>query len=135
MHMNRNNSTFTLLEVIIALAILTMGIAAAMTMSSSSTRRAEKAGRIWQNQHMAAQATEFFLLAGPRAQIPSNVFDYEGYSATCRVDDSEFISQNDNFREIPGWKLVTLTIEVSDVVNGNVVETIVVDKILKEEDL
>ena len=70
-----------MLEVILAVAILSIGFIAAMSIATTAADRLMKAVVRWERQHMLNQATEYFLLAGPDAAIPQEFFPFQGYSA------------------------------------------------------
>ena len=62
--MNAEQRYFTLVEVLIALAVLSLGILAETGLLSSARERCRKAEAEWQEQHAMTQAAEYFLLAG-----------------------------------------------------------------------
>lgn len=130
MKTSRNKKLFTLLEVVIALAVLTMGIMGAMSISAMSKRRMDKAYESFYNQHILAQAAEYFLLCGSRA-IEPEFFPFQGYSASCVISDCADI------REAPAstgseWRLATYTISVRGN-NAQITNQIKVDKIVKND--
>ncbi len=125
---------FTLLEVIIAIAILSMGILAAMSMVSLSKKRMDKAYNTWFNGHLLAQAAEYYLLCGANKSITSDYFPYNGYSAQCTVTNCNDLSK-DSVSSISGnWRLVTYDIGVKDPY-GNIISQVKVDKIVKNEQI
>ena len=73
----RKTVGYTLIEVIVALAILALGLVTAMSISSSSKRRIDKAYKRWGIQHQLTQATEFYMLAGANSNIPNTIFPYK----------------------------------------------------------
>ena len=123
---------FTLLEVVIALAILAMGLIGILSLTSSASNRTAKALKKWESSHRLAQGAEFFLLAGPRENIPDEIFPYKDSSIACAVESpvglpSEVQDKNGN------WKLVSLKITLTS--DGTVEDSVNVEKMLKEEDL
>ena len=131
--MQNRRTFFTLIEVIISLAILTMGLMAALNMASTSTNRSLKAHKIWKRQHMLAQAAEYYLLLGPTAELPESVFPYEGYSVNCEVVDPEGVP-DEALEDVGSWRLVCLNMQLMDG-KGDVVETLKIDKIMHRDDL
>jgi prepilin-type N-terminal cleavage/methylation domain-containing protein len=125
---------FTLLEVIIAIAILAMGILAAMSMVSLSKKRMDKAYTTWFNEHLLVQAAEYYLLCGANKSILSDYFPYSGYSAKCTVTNCNDLSQDAVFSVSGNWKLVTYDISVRDPY-GNILSQVKVDKIVKNEQI
>ena len=126
-------SKFTLLEVVIALAILALGLISILSLSSSASLRTSKALKRWERAHCLAQGAEFFLLAGPNERINDEVFPYKNYSISCSIESPEGLPPEVQDRN-GTWKLVNLKISLSSD-NGTVLETMNVEKILQEEDL
>ena len=131
--MKNNKKNFTLLEVIISLAILTMGLMVALDTAANSSKRSLKAYKVWNQQHVLAQAAEFYLLAGPRAELPESVFPYDNYSVNCEVIEAEGLP-DDGMAEVGSWRLMCFNIQLSDS-EGKVVETLKIDKIMHQDDL
>lgn len=124
------NSSFTLLEVILAVAILSIGFIAAMSIATTAADRLMKAVARWERQHMLNQATEYFLLAGPDVAIPQEFFPFQGYSAHCEVSPAilpEGIEPESN-----SWKIVTMKISIFDDSNNDI-DVLTIDKIVKVE--
>ncbi|MEI6055550.1 MAG: hypothetical protein WCR55_05755 [Lentisphaerota bacterium] len=124
------NRFFTLVEVVIALAILAMGILSAMSIISFSKRRMDRAYDSWYAQHMLAQAAEYYLLCGEK-QIPPDIFPYRGYNTSCRISDCANI-QGVSANAGGNWKLSTYDISVRGP-NGQIISQVKVDKIFKNE--
>ena len=68
--MNVEQRYFTLVEVLIALAVLSLGILAGTGLLSSARERCRKAEAEWREQHAMTQAAEYFLLAGTEQEMP-----------------------------------------------------------------
>ncbi len=122
---------FTLLETVIAIAVLALGLVAAMSMSSASKLRMDKSYKRWHNEHMLAQASEFFLLAGANAQLPDDIFPYENVSASCSIEEPEELP-DDVDAESGQWKLAAFRIDLTGS-EGNKTTSIIVEKIICEE--
>ena len=127
--MKYRHHLFTLMEVVIAIAILALGLVAALSLSSSSSRRIEKSFKAWKTQHMLAQAAEYFLLVGADKHIPGEIFSYEGASASCFLTDAEEESNTEKLQE--DWSLKAFNIKISE--KGEIISEISVNKIIKEE--
>jgi len=115
------------------MAILTMGLMSAFNLTSMSFRRSIKAMNRWDKQHMLSQAAEFYLLAGPRADITDSVFPYDDYTVSCEVIDPEGLP-DEATEDIGEWRLACLNIQLSDD-NGKVVDSLKVDRIMHKDDL
>jgi prepilin-type N-terminal cleavage/methylation domain-containing protein len=123
---------FTLLEVIIAIAILAMGILAAMSMVSLSKKRLDRAYNTWFKEHLLAQAAEYYLLCGADKSIPPDYFPYNGYSAQCTITNCNDLSKDDVSSVLGNFKLITYNIGIRDSY-GNIISQVKVDKIVKNE--
>lgn len=55
---------FTLIEVVVALAILGLSITGLLTLLTTSQRRMAKSYEKWERMHMLAQGAEYFMLRG-----------------------------------------------------------------------
>ena len=119
---------FTILEVVLAVAILAFAFIAAMELAADSSRRSAKALEKWRRRHMLSQAVEYFLLTGPGHSIPEDIFHYEGYSAVCVEQSPDIPSDVDS--ESGPWRLVKLKISINDE-NGSETASIAVHKILR----
>ncbi|UDQ98558.1 type II secretion system protein [Lentisphaerota bacterium WC36G] len=128
---------FTLVEVVVAMLILSLGLVAHFSLISSVSNRVTKAKKEWENQHMITQAAEFYMLyAKEKNNKPDEVFfPYENYSATSKhLDDENNILPEEVDAEMNGWKFVPMKIDLLDT-NNNVIQSITIDRILKESDL
>jgi len=127
-----NRRYFTLVEVVVALAILTMGILAGMSLMAASRDRTAKATAQWREQHIMTQAMEYFMLAGIDNGVPEDVFPYRDYSVTAEYSAPQNLPA-DMQDTIAGWKLVTMTVTLRNA-NGTVVRKMSVDRIIKDGD-
>ena len=93
---------FTLIEVVVALAILTLSLAGLLQLLSQSQLRIADAEEKWMDTHKLIQATEYLLLAGDPEElaVPEDFFPYPGYSLECSVEDAEGLP--DDYKEIDG---------------------------------
>ena len=122
----------TLIEVVIAIAILALSLVAAMSISSGSKQRIEKAYQRWKNQNMLSQAAEYYLLVGPDSDIPYNVFPHENVRATCSIQECNNLP--DDVKINAGkWLLSTYHIEISS--NGKILKSIDIDKIVNRNEI
>ena len=55
---------FTLLEVVVSLAILGIGLAGFLQLMMNSQKRIAQSADRWAHMHMLAQAAEYFMLQG-----------------------------------------------------------------------
>ena len=125
--------SFTLLEVVVAIAILAIGAVAALRITASGTKRMNHAVRGWEVQHMLSQAAEYYLIAGPAETIPEEFFPFEGYQATCEIGEPD-VSEDVRIDLDSGWGLFKLTIRIFND-EGAEVGRMEMDKILQTEDV
>ncbi|MFZ2657124.1 MAG: type II secretion system protein [Victivallales bacterium] len=124
--------SFTLLEVVVALAVLGLAIVSSMEMCSSAVARMEKAKARWRNQHMISQAAEFFLLAGPGAQLPHEIFPFSDARASCSVDNAQGLPADVD--TVSGqWRLATYHVQLYDS-SGKNISFLKIDKIIQVSD-
>ncbi|MBR7107509.1 MAG: prepilin-type N-terminal cleavage/methylation domain-containing protein [Lentisphaeria bacterium] len=95
-------NSFTLIEVVVALAILTLSLAGLLQLLSQSQLRIAHAEEKWMEMHMLIQATEYLLLAGDPEEptVPEEFFPYPRYAVECTVDEAEGLP--DDYKEIDG---------------------------------
>lgn len=129
---NYNKHSFTLLEVVMALAILALGFISAMGLAMNAAGRLMKSQTRWEEQHMLNQATEYYLLAGPKEQIPQDFFPFEGYRAECVIDKADLPEGVDT--EVGTWRLVKLIITIYNQENKPVT-SLEMDKIFQAADV
>jgi len=120
---------FTLLEVVVAVAILSLSMIAAMQLAASSSNRSVKAFEKWREEHMLAQATEYFLLVGPCSGAPpEEIFSYEGYSADCEEEPPDI--PEDTPAVYGNWRIAKLHIRLLND-KGDELRSVSVHKILR----
>lgn len=88
-------SSFTLLEVVIAMAILSLALVGLFSLMGDSTKRISDAETEWQEMHNLTQAVEYLLLAGDEEDhtVPDEVFPYKDYIIECTIEDCDDIPE------------------------------------------
>lgn len=84
---------FTLVEIVVALAILGVSFATLVTILSASRERVMRAERRWGRQHNLGNAVEFYLLCGPDASPPRDLLP-PGFSSTCRIEELDDLPEH-----------------------------------------
>jgi prepilin-type N-terminal cleavage/methylation domain-containing protein len=123
---------FTLIEVIIAMAILSLAVVTILNYSVQASKRMGKASKRWNEEHMLSQAIEYYLLAGPKENIPPDFFPYDEYRATCEIKEPDLPDEVE--AENSTWRFVTLEISIFNNDNEKV-ESIDIDQVLQAEDV
>ena len=92
---------FTLIEVVVALAILSISLAGLLQMSIGSSRKVADAVQSWESEHMLAQAVEYIMLQNEESSsVPEEFFPYPGYSVEVVCDDAEGLPEE--YSELDG---------------------------------
>ncbi len=86
---------FTLIEVVVALAILSLSLAGLLQLSISASSRVAGAVEKWESEHMLAQAAEYLMLQNQdNTTIPEEFFPYPGYSVEVNCGDPEGLPED-----------------------------------------
>lgn len=123
---------FTLIEVVVALAIFATGLIGALALAGSSAKRLDKAVKNWEHQHYLAQAAEFFILNGfDESSVPDDFFPNDNYKLTVELKDPENLAE-DMEMEDSKWQLKTVVIKLFDD-SGNEIDYLEFDRIIYEK--
>ena len=87
--MAKRTKYFTLLEVLIALAIIAGAVSATMYVLTASARRVQRAERFRIESHRLANAVEFFLLYPPGTAMEEKFFPYPNLNVECTYAEPE----------------------------------------------
>lgn len=93
----RGSENFTLIEVVVALALLSVSLAGLLQLSINSQQKLITADDKWRHEHMLAQAAEYLMLVNEdNASVPDEFFPYTGYSVEVEIDDAEDLPEEYN---------------------------------------
>ena len=93
----RGSGNFTLIEVVVALALLSVSLAGLLQLSINSQQKLITADDKWRHEHMLAQAAEYLMLVDEEnASVPDDFFPYPGYSVEVEIDDAEDLPEEYN---------------------------------------
>ncbi len=126
----RPYQAFTLVEVVVAMAILTLGLTSYFSMSAMSQKRIFKAREKWDRMHMLSEGAEYMLLQGfEEPELPSEEFwDYPGYRLRASYEDVSDLPEE--FTGLNGQaKLKCLVLELVDASTDQTVDTLRIDRI------
>ena len=131
-HGKKFTGCFTLLEVVVAIAVLAMGLVIFMGLAASTSKRMNRAFYRWEHQHVLAQAAEYFLLTNKTEQPPEDIFPYDEYTVDIEL------GKPDNLPEgvedtLDKWKLVKVSLVLRNN-DGDELESLKMDKIVYETD-
>ena len=129
--MKRN---FTLLEVVVAIAILALSLTGMLQLLSQSHIRIADAREQWQEMHMLTQGAEYLMLVDNNGDlsVPDEVFPYENYRIECVVEDADGLPEEltGQSGQLPLKKWTVSLIRVSD---GRECNKVVIDRLGYEE--
>jgi len=123
---------FTLLEVLIAIAILGVSVALILSILAGARSRILRAERNWARQHLMAQAAEWYLLAGVTVAPPNGLMP-PGFAARAelvRVTDLPVEAQD----PLDGWVLGRFIIHLTGR-SGENLGDLPIDKLVREDAL
>lgn len=86
MKTGRNN--FTLLEVLTAMIVLTLGVSGLLWQFAIAADRSRRNTQRWEVTHELTQAAEFLLLNGPETPLDEN-FLSKDYRVSARLEDPQ----------------------------------------------
>ena len=129
MNPRRRCANFTLIEVVVALAILSLSLAGLLQLSISANSRLANAVEKWESEHMLAQAAEYLMLQNQDStDIPEEFFPYPGYSVEVSVDEAEGLPEDytDQENQLP---LRRWNIGIMRGADGKIVAEVNIDRI------
>ena len=97
----RGARSFTLIEVVISLAILTISLASLFQIIAASRSRLTKADESWRTMHMLTQAAEYVLLHDSTVDsIDKDFFPYRDYEVRITYEEVADEQIDDDFMSI-----------------------------------
>ncbi len=132
--MNCKTKKFTLIEVIIALSILSMSVVTFLLLMGSASKRANKAAQRWENTHLLTQAVEYYMLnkAGSAANIDERFFPVGEYKVECSFDSPQGLPEGVE-ESADGQTLVAMRIVIKDK-NDKILDSVTVERIIGDLD-
>lgn len=126
---NLRRGNFTLIEVVVALAILTLSLAGLFQLFSGARMSLSNAEDQWYEMHMLTQGAEYLLLVGnpEDPSVPEEFFPYERYSIECEIEDAEGLPEefDEQENQMPLKKWVIKLVRSRD---GAEVQKVVIDR-------
>jgi len=129
---NKNNckkTTFTFMEVLIAVAILAISLTMILNIMAHARNKILKAEKRWGREHLLSSLCELYLLSGPETEIPENLLP-DGFTATCTLQKVDNLPE-DTAEPNQGWVLarfhITLTGASGDLLGEKYIEKIVLE--------
>ena len=120
---------FTLVEVVVALAILGLSLSGLLTLAMNAQLKVARSVEKWDNTHKLIQAAEYLMLMDDESlSVPEEFFPYEGYTVQASVDDAEDLPEDFTGIE-EAAPLKCITIEIVRTTDNKVVDRIKMDRI------
>jgi hypothetical protein len=130
----RRRRRFTFVEVLVAAIILTASVGMTLAIVGSARARILRAEQRWGRAHLLSQAAEFYLMAGPDADVPDGLLP-QGFTVRCDLLAAEELPEH--AAESPsgwtGWRLGVFRITVYDT-SGRSIGERAIEKIVREDD-
>ncbi len=128
--MSQKIKTFTLIEVLIALAILTISVTTFLMMMGTASKRVSKAAQRWENTHLLTQAVEYYMLneANSSNSIDERFFPLDDYKVECSIESPQGLP--DDVEESHGGKaLVAMWVVLKDN-DDKILDSVTVERIV-----
>jgi hypothetical protein len=128
--MSQKIKIFTLIEVLIALAILTLSVTTFLMMMGSASKRVSKAAQRWENTHLLTQAVEYYMLneANSGNNIDERFFPLDDCKVECFFESPQGLP--DDAEESHGGKaLVAMRIVLKDN-DDKILDSVTVERIV-----
>ena len=89
---------FSLIEVIVAMAVLALALTAFFALSQAAVNRVDKAYKLWEQIHLLSQAAEYCLLFADEEppDMPPEVFESSRYDIEISYEDAENLPEELN---------------------------------------
>ncbi len=131
----RARSRFTLIEVVVAMAILSLPLGIFYRMIAESRARIAKDAEEWSAMHKLAQAAEYVLLHESTVEsVPYRFFPYDDCFVVITYDDADGLP--DDLNNIDGQlPLEACTIEIISRKDNSILTDVVVDRIIYDSGL
>lgn len=132
--MKNKGFLFTLIEIVVSLAILALSLTAILEMMMSSQKRLSKSYEKWERMHILTQAAEFYLLHGDEPpEMGEEFFPYKNYEVNMSIQDIEDLP--DEYTQIDGQvPLKCMLLELRDTRINEVVDTLRIDRLSYESE-
>jgi type II secretory pathway pseudopilin PulG len=124
---------FTLIEVLIALSILSLSVVTFLMLMGSASKRTNKAAQRWENTHLLTQAVEYYMLNKPGSgSIDERFFPLDEYNAECSFDSPQGLP--DGVEEsADGQTLVAMRVVIKDK-DDKTLDSMIVERIIGDLD-
>ena len=121
---------FSLIEVIVAMAVLALALTAFFALSQAAVNRVDKAYKLWEQTHLLSQAAEYCLLFADEEppDMPPEVIESSRYDIEISYEDAENLPEelNNLVNQAP---LRTLHLDLVDSNSRQIIDSWQIDRI------
>lgn len=130
LHKHYRKCGFTLIEVVVAMAILALSLTGFFALSQSAVNRVDKAYNSWERMHLLSIAAEYCLLFPDEEppEIPPEIFESSRYELEVYYEDAQGLPEDLNELENQA-PLRTLVLNLIDIKTRQIVDTLRIDRI------
>ena len=129
--------SFTLLETVVAVAVLVVSLGVLFQMAASARKRIAQSAEDWHTTHRLLEAAEYALLHGDGVEtVPERFFPYEDCRAVITWEEMDDVHEQYTMNSIAGQpELQACTIQLYRLSDGKELDRLVVDRILYDNAL
>lgn len=131
------NTLFTLIEVVVSLALLSVALAGLLRLATHSQLRVAAAAEKWERTHRLMQAAEYLLLQYDESDlsVPVEFFPYQDMMIDAANEDLPDDALPEEFTGLEGQlPLKTLRIDLLRASDHEVLDTLRIDRFSYEEE-
>lgn len=122
-------SRFTLLEVILAMAVFAVGLGGALSAAAMARMRSANAVRDYAENMQLINTAEYFMLDSEADSLPEELLTLPGYSVEVEYDDVESLP-DDIDSELGQYELVLMRVSLLNDSN-EVCKTVAIERIMQ----
>ena len=122
--------SFTLIEVVVALAILSISIAGLLQLLTAAQNRIIKVDDHWMRTHMLIQAAEYYMLMQQEDPTPITdvFFPYDDYRVDVSFEEIEDLPE-EYTNLVTQKQLRAMVLELKQQSDGQTVDQLIIDRI------
>lgn len=130
-----SGKNFTLIEVIVAMAVMALALSGFFALSQAAVNRVDKAYSNWDRMHALSLVAEYCLLLPGEdpPEIPPEIFESDIYEVEVYYEDAENLPEELNDLEMQA-PLRTLVINLLNSQTRDVVDTLKIDRIYYDDE-
>ena len=133
----RRKNHFTLLETVVAVAVLVMSLGILFQLAASARKRIAQAAEDWNTTHRLLEAAEYALLHGNGVEtVPERFFPYDDCRVSITWEEMDDVHEQYIMNGIAGQpELQACTIQLYRLSDGKELDRLTIDRILYDNAL